>query len=76
MCAARSLTYTFTHSARFVFTALTFSAAAFTLTCRTGVLTSVIRPSISTPDIPMRTGSPTRAVGPARRTGRSLGVFS
>jgi hypothetical protein len=50
--------------------------AGLTRICRTGVLASVITASISTPDIRMRTGSPTRAVGAASRTCRSLGVFS
>jgi hypothetical protein len=42
------------------------SAVGFTLTRRIGLDASVIRPSISTPDMPILTGSPTTGSEPNR----------
>jgi hypothetical protein len=55
---------------------LTFSAVTFTFAFKIEVLVSVMTVSISAPDNPIRTGSPTCATGPASRTGRCFGVFS
>jgi hypothetical protein len=54
----------------------TFNCVAFTFTRSTGASASAMTPSISTPDMRMRTGSPTRAVGQASRAARSFGCFS